>query len=45
MITYENALFSTTVLRKHFFKDKSYQLFLFEDNLYMTDVYFYPFKI
>lgn len=39
MLPYENALFTVQVTRKHFFKDKNYSLYLFSDELVMTDVY------
>ncbi|CAD8114087.1 unnamed protein product [Paramecium sonneborni] len=37
MLSYEKALFNVQVIRKHFFKDKAYQLYLFADELVMTD--------
>ncbi|CAD8157829.1 unnamed protein product [Paramecium octaurelia] len=37
MLSYENALFTVQVTRKHFFKDKNYSLYLFNDELVMTD--------
>lgn len=41
MYSYDNALFTVQVIRKHFFKDKSYQLYLFPDDLIMTEVFVY----
>ncbi|CAD8183567.1 unnamed protein product [Paramecium pentaurelia] len=37
MLSYENALFTVQVTRKHFFKDKNYSLYLFSEELVMTD--------
>ncbi|CAD8078943.1 unnamed protein product [Paramecium sonneborni] len=37
MYRFDNALFTFPVTRKHFFSDKEYQLFLFSDELIMTD--------
>ncbi|CAD8167569.1 unnamed protein product [Paramecium octaurelia] len=34
---YDNALFTVQVARKHFFSDKIYQLYLFQDEIVMTD--------
>ncbi|CAD8189054.1 unnamed protein product [Paramecium pentaurelia] len=37
MQSYEKALFNVQVIRKHFFKDRAYQLYLFADEMVMTD--------
>lgn len=38
MNRFENALFTFPVTRKHFFSDKVYSLYLFSDEILMTDV-------